>query len=298
MTKDCQCHRLFYPTLIRSCCSSNYVHSLKTKTTISPVITTLRTIGVMQRKKRKNEDLLLRSKLSKPCCSTNEMDSHPGPTGKRTFPQNFEYDYHHFKQRLSLSSEPQSFHLVSNRFLVGLDYDASRPKTGKFVKRIITDQTELSQVFSNSNTLNNIPSGYSRTNKRYGKSVYHSCDSVGKENCGGSREQPYSVNNSREVRSISTEQDSPFNLVASPKIDITEDQFIFTMSPFSSTQTLSTFMRSPANPAESYKLVKSFDHKKLKSRDLVEENDEDQDERSISITSVLPIDIPQSHKST
>jgi hypothetical protein len=103
------------------------INSLKTKTTISPVITTLRTIGVMQRKKRKNEDdLLLKSKLSKPSYNNNTSSIHQldSPIGKRTFPQErFESDYHQFKQAILISPQPQAFRLVSNGLFVGLNYD-------------------------------------------------------------------------------------------------------------------------------------------------------------------------------
>ncbi|KAA1070274.1 hypothetical protein PGT21_006376 [Puccinia graminis f. sp. tritici] len=309
MAKDCQCHRLFYPTLIRSRSSNYVINSLKTKTTISPVITTLRTIGVMQRKKRKNEDdLLLKSKLSKPSYNNtiNQLDS---PIGKRTFPQErFESDYHQFKQAISISPEPQAFRLVSNGFFVGLTYDALiRPKQGKLAKRITTQQPELSHLSSNSTTtFTNIQShDYERrinrhitiTTTRNPDHHHHhhqSSHQMARENCGRTRKASFSVNNNPwTLRPIMSTPEQQSNSNPSPG---DREQLIFTMSPFSSTQTLSTFIRSSATLPESHRSLKAFGRRKAsRADDLGDESEDDEDERSISITSVLPIDIPQSH---
>ncbi|KAH9442126.1 hypothetical protein H4Q26_005512 [Puccinia striiformis f. sp. tritici PST-130] len=286
MTKDCQCHRLFYPTLIRSR-SSNHVNSLKIKTTISPVITTLRTIGVIQRKKRKNEDLGLRSKLSKFSFAINRQDPHPVAIKKRTFPQDlFDRDCHQFKQDIWFSNKPQSFHSVGNGFFVGFDQGASMPKQAKFAKPV-ADRTESSQTPSNSNTDN-----------RGGHSEYHSPEGI-MVDYHASRKQSFSFGDWK-VRPIPIGQDLSVATNSSPAIGTSEnrEELIFSMSPFSLTETMSTFMKSPANQLESHNSPKGFDRAKDKCDNLSEDSDDDENERSVSITSVLPIDIPQSHQSS
>ncbi|PLW10098.1 hypothetical protein PCANC_20523 [Puccinia coronata f. sp. avenae] len=292
MTKDCQCHGLFYPTLISSR-SSNYVNSLKAKTTVSPVITTLRTIAVVQRKRRKNDDLATRSKLCKSSYNVSHIDSQPGPTSKRTGPRGlFEYDYRQFTQGIFLSAKSQSF---SNISVAGLSSDAH--KEDKLAEQI-ANQTELSQASSNSHTCTNIKSDFARRNNRCRNSTYRSY--AGKENRDGSLKRSFGAANWK-ARPVSTENGLSSNSNYSPKIGISEDRdpLIFNMSPFSLTQTLSTFVSWSANHPQNRKTPNAFDHKKTKNDDLEQESEDDEDERLISITSVSPIDIiPQSHKSS
>ncbi|KNZ49321.1 hypothetical protein VP01_508g6 [Puccinia sorghi] len=309
MAKDCQCHRLFYPTLIRSR-SSNPVSSLKSKTTVSPVVTTLKTIAVIQRKKRKNEDLLLSSSNI-----IKIAPSHP----KRSLPKDsFELNYRQLKQNVFDPHLQPSFHKATNRFSGGLDqYDAAiRRKQDKVAKQQMgINKPEGSHVdSSNSNTCTkNKPSNYDRrANRSYMRSAGHRALYEGnKERFSRTRKPSLEYASSWKVRPMSVIQDgtwsnlgshSPTTKMGNTHIqqhqDGRSDHLIFSMSPFSLPHTLSfttsTSLTHPHNPPSPILALEPA--KKIKSLEPLEDSDDDQDETLISVTSVLPIDIiPQSH---
>lgn len=279
MTRDCRCHRLFYPYFISSR-SANSINTLKTKTTISPV--------------RKNCELH-RWKLPKSNLAINQLLSQSVFARKRSFPyDSVEYKLGEFDCVDAFFDEAsKSTDLDTNPIMIRSPHRVIEMRPQHHFSKRIASELNSSRVSSSPVTFSNDQTGF-ETSKNCHGSAYDLFRE--KENYNNFMSRNFHVAN---WQATWVEKDQSLSSLNPPTLvpEIIEEceELIFNMSPFTSSQPCSVFSTTDysdhLNPLDEFDIMEA-------QKDRPDDDDhEEEDERSISITSVLPIDIPQPQKS-